>query len=100
MASTSALIQRDGDIVNYVDGTGTIKFGLPNGNYLLAISHRNHLSVMSASVALDTACKVVDFSDGSIPTYGTNAQTTFGMPAGVSAMWSGDGNNSLVCPSQ
>ena len=97
LASTSALLQRDGDVVNYVDGTGTIKFGLAAGNYLLAINHRNHLGVMSGTLALDAACKVIDFSDGSIPTFGSNAQTTFGTPSGVSALWAGDsdGNNEV-----
>ena len=97
LASTSALLQRDGDVVNYVDGTGTVKFGLPAGNYLMSINHRNHLGVMSGTLALDAACKVIDFSDGSIPIYGSNAQTTFGTPSGVSALWAGDsdGNNEV-----
>ena len=63
----------------------------------MSINHRNHLGVMSGTLALDAACKVIDFSDGSIPIYGSNAQTTFGTPSGVSALWAGDsdGNNEV-----
>jgi hypothetical protein len=97
LVSTSALVQRDGDVVNYVDGTGTLKFGLADGNYILAIQHRNHLGVMSETLALDSACKVIDFTNGSIVTFGANAQTSFGLPTGISALWAGDvlGNNQI-----
>lgn len=42
-ATRSALIQRDGDIVD-VDGLSPVTFNsLANGNYVIGIKHRNHL---------------------------------------------------------
>jgi hypothetical protein len=97
LESRSALVQRDGDVVSYIDGTGTIKFGLTSGNYSLSINHRNHLGVMSSTLALDSSCKVIDFSNGSLTTFGSNAQTIFGVPSGVTALWAGDvlGNSQI-----
>ncbi len=41
----SALIQRDGDIVD-IDGVSPVTFNnLPDGNYLLTVRHRNHLGL-------------------------------------------------------
>jgi hypothetical protein len=41
----SALIQRDGDIVD-VDGISPVTFnGIADGNYILAVRHRNHLGL-------------------------------------------------------
>jgi hypothetical protein len=45
LQTRSALIQRDGDIVD-VDGTSPVTFNnLPDGNYILAVRHRNHLGL-------------------------------------------------------
>lgn len=46
--SRSALIQRDGDIVD-VDGVTPATFIGPAGSYFIALRHRNHLGVMSAT---------------------------------------------------
>ena len=48
VASRSALVQRDGDVVE-VDGTSSVRHGVPNGNYFLAVRHRNHLGVMKST---------------------------------------------------
>ncbi|MEM6720839.1 MAG: hemagglutinin protein, partial [Bacteroidota bacterium] len=92
----SALLQRDGDIVA-VDGISPVSFDVNAGNYKIVIKHRNHLGIMSANtIALSSTTTTVDFTDGSTPTFGSNAQTTFGMPAGVTAMWTGNVNGDAI----
>ncbi|MBW1298303.1 hypothetical protein GBO31_22550 [Aquimarina litoralis] len=44
IASQSALLQRDGDIVD-VDGISPLSFVMPEGDYYLMIQHRNHLRI-------------------------------------------------------
>ncbi|MGF2413836.1 MAG: hypothetical protein ACQUYJ_16010 [Ferruginibacter sp.] len=45
LQTRSALIQKDGDIVD-VDGVSPVTFNnLANGNYIIAIRHRNHLGL-------------------------------------------------------
>ncbi len=86
----SALLQRDGDIVA-TNGTGTLQFNAPAGNYFIVVKHRNHLGIMSAStVALANVITRLDFSDGTTVAFGTDAQTTFGMPNGTLGLWAGD----------
>ncbi len=89
----SGLLQRDGDIVS-VDGFTPLSFNIAPGNYYVGIKHRNHLGIVSSNpIALDATWNRLDFSNGNVPTFGSHAQTTFGMPAGVSALWAGDVNN-------
>ena len=91
VASKSALLQRDGDILD--ENYQTLSFTIPFGDYYIAIQHRNHLGVMTnVTVPLSDASTTTNFTDGSIATYGNNAQTTYGMPSGISAMWAGDVN--------
>lgn len=91
--SQSALLQRDGDIVD-VDGTSSLSFTAMPDNYFIAIKHRNHLGIMSSNtITLSTIATTVDFTDSATPiTFGTDAQTTYIMPTGVAAMWAGDAN--------
>ncbi len=91
--SRSALLQRDGDVVD-VDGLSPLAFNLSAGNYYVVIKHRNHLGIMSASTILldNTSVAQIDFTNGSISTFGTNAQTTYGMPTNIRGMWAGDAN--------
>ena len=93
IASRSALLQRDGDIV-HTDGVSPIYFSASTDNYYIVVNHRNHLGVMSNNtVMLSQSVTTVDFTDSSFTTYGNNAQTTIGMPPGVQAMWAGDVNS-------
>lgn len=88
--SRSALLQRDGDVVD-VDGTSILNFWTDEDTYYIAINHRNHLGIMSIGAFTFNASNTIDFTpSGSVATYGNNAQTTFGMPDGVAAMWSGN----------
>jgi len=98
VASQSALLQRDGDIVA-IDGVSNIEFAsLPTGNYHIAIKHRNHLGIMtSTAIALSDTTVIVDFTDSNSQiTFGSNAQTVFGMPNNIVAMWTGNVNADTI----
>jgi pimeloyl-ACP methyl ester carboxylesterase len=94
-ATRSALIRRDGNVVD-MDGVSPVYFNyiLP-GEYFVAIKHRNHLGVMTASaISLNTTTTtVIDFTSPATATYGTNAQKNIN---GVMAMWAGDVNGDGV----
>ncbi len=89
----SALLQRDGDIIDE-SKSQEIEIMAPPGDYYVSIKHRNHLGVMTAStVNLSIINTLLDFRDGTQLTYGINAQTREGMPSGKLGMWAGDMNN-------
>lgn len=96
VASTSALLQRDGDILD--ENYQTLEFEVADGNYYVVIKHRNHLGIMTANtVALSKTPAIVDFTIANNQiTFGSNAQTTFGMPSGIVAMWAGNANEDSV----
>ncbi|MEM9679843.1 MAG: hypothetical protein AAF901_05925, partial [Bacteroidota bacterium] len=91
--SRSALLQRDGDVVD-VDGISDLDFSTVDATYYVVINHKNHLGIMtSQAIDFSSGSVSIDFTDTSTPmTYGTNAQTTFGMPSGILAMWAGNVN--------
>jgi len=85
--SRSALLQADGDVVE-VDGFSPVLFPVPQDNYYVVIGHRNHLMVMSqSSIALAGTPTVIDLTNGSAATYGTDAQKVDG---GSYLLWAGD----------
>ena len=87
VASRSALVQRDGDVVD-TDGLSPVSFTLPPGEHHVAIRHRNHLGVMTAnSVALTPTPVSVDLTQSSTSTYGTNACRVEGA---LQLLWCGD----------
>jgi hypothetical protein len=62
IASQSALLQRDGDVVS-PDGSSSLQFSTPESSYYIAITHRNHLGVLSANpVALNNTVTFVDMT--------------------------------------
>ena len=75
VATRSALIQSDGDVVD-VDGTSNVRFMVPDGSYYVCLKHRNHLGVMTAAPIPFTATETVsiDFTDTETATYGSHAQ--------------------------
>ena len=91
VATRSALLQRDGDVVD-VDGSLPLRFNLaPSGDYFVAVRHRNHLGVSTLQpVLLSPFPTTIDFSDPATETYGSNAQTTVN---GKKALWPGDLNS-------
>ncbi|GAB4040316.1 beta strand repeat-containing protein [Spirosoma gilvum] len=74
IATQSALVQRDGDVVD-ADGTSPLSFSVGAGNYYVVIRHRNHLGVATLNtLALSSTVVTVDFTALAMQTYGTNAQ--------------------------
>nr|WP_321236141.1 CSLREA domain-containing protein [uncultured Psychroserpens sp.] len=90
----SALLNRSGYILG-VNGQNNLRPSLPKGDYYIVIKHRNHLGIMTASpITINNNTALIDFADTNNDiTYGTNAQSTFGMPEDISSMWAGDANN-------
>ncbi len=70
LATKSALVQRDGDIVNAADGMSALNFNLPVGSYFISVKHRNHLGVMtSEAIALSSNSALVDFTSTTLGNY-------------------------------
>ena len=87
LATRAALLQRDGDVVAE-DGTSPVAFLANSGNYHVVLKHRNHLGVMTAApISLGANAAVLDLTQPSTPTYGTEARRTVG---GISTLWSGN----------
>lgn len=88
ITTRSALVQRDGDVVD-VDGTSYLTF--PNtvaGPYFVSIKHRNHLGVMTVAAGdLSPIVQRFDFVDTSFVSHGTNAMIE---KNGQNYMWAGD----------
>ena len=90
--SKSALLQRDGDIVG-TDGTTRIAF-TSKGFYYVAIQHRNHLGIMTSTARrIYPKSFYLNFQDGFINTYGSNAQVQYNSSPNKWAMWAGDAND-------
>lgn len=88
---TSALLQRDGDVVA-LDGVSDITLGVVPNNYYIVLKHRNHLGVMSANpVAVTETGTAINFTSSTTATYGTNAQIS--LSNGDLALWAGDTNS-------
>jgi choice-of-anchor B domain-containing protein len=86
-ASRAALIQRDGDVVA-VDGVSPVSFSEPVADHHLAIRHRNHLGIMSATpLRISIAERNYDLTDGSVPLFGNQATKTIGT---AQCLWSGN----------
>ncbi len=91
LATRSALVQRDGDVVG-LDGTNILELpgSFDGQSYYVAIRHRNHLGAMTNStVTLSATTPLVDFTDTNTQIYGTNAMKLVG---GVPTLWSGNTN--------
>lgn len=82
----SALLQRDGDVVD-VDGISPVLLQVDSGQYYISVRHRNHLGVMTQHPILLQNNTMVDFTLGQ--TYGIGAQKTIGL---VKTMWDGNCN--------
>lgn len=89
IASRCALVQRDGDVVA-TNGSSPVSFGLPAGDYYVAVRHRNHLGVITANtVALGAAPSLVDLTLPGTAVFGTNARKNV---EGTMVLWPGDAN--------
>ncbi len=90
VATRSALLQRDGDVVG-TDGNLPLQFNVAPGNYKLALRHRNHLGVMTLNaVALSSVTTFVDFTSAATATFGTNARKSITGTFPAQVLWAGD----------
>lgn len=106
LQTRSALLQRDGDIVD-VDGTSPVTFNnLADGNYIITVRHRNHLGLSldqsnpknfteTQSLA-GNAGRLADLTvAGDAGLYGTSSafvNITLPGPLTVNALWGGNAN--------
>ncbi len=90
VSTQSALLQRDGDVVG-MDGVSPVRFWeVAPGQYHVSVRHRNHLGVMTNQVFnLSSVTTVVDFSNPTVPLYGT---MPCGMDGNKRVLWLGDAN--------
>ena len=75
----SALLLRNGSIVD-TDGTSPVVFSQVQGDFYLAIAHRNHLTVMSSSTHTfsSTATTSIDFTNTANVSGGSSALISLG----------------------
>ena len=103
VATRSALVQRDGDVVD-VDGVSMLEFAstVP-GAYFVSVNHRNHLGAMTATaISLSATGTLVDFADVATPLWDQPVGPNYdgveqfelfdagGAPTGLQALWAGD----------
>ena len=102
VASKSALINRAGYVVSYIDGTSSVKVdGITDGSYYVAVKHRNHLAVRSSgTLVLDETLETWDFTSAMAQAndIGNGNTPMAEVEANVFGMWGGDvnGNNSIT----
>ena len=94
-----ALVQRDGDIVEYSDGITSLTFNntcaTADTTYYVSVKHRNHMGVMTANpVAFDSGDPVsLDFTTGDLETFTkTNSivESQASLGGGLRALWGGN----------
>ena len=89
--ATSALLQRDGDVVA-TDGTSPVFFEASSDNYYVAVSHRNHIAIATnAVVSLSGDSTTVDFTNN-LTTIKGGISAVSEVNEGVYAMVAGDAN--------
>jgi choice-of-anchor A domain-containing protein len=94
LTTKSALIQRDGDIVD-VDGTSAIRFNsIGPGSYHFTIRHRNHLTAMTGNTVVLNADipSLVDLKGETTGSYG-GGNARISIRNGYHALWAGDMNS-------
>ena len=87
IAARSALLQRDGDIVE-VDGVSPIRMTATPGSYRVALLHRNHLPVLTqAALLMGPGLTTLNLTDGSLSAHVPDA---FVVRNGRYLLWAGD----------
>lgn len=94
--TAAGLLLADGTVVNPSTGTGGLVIGVPEDDYYLAIAHRNHLRIRTASTQhiAPSAPLALDFTNGSVALQETSpgtAQVT--LPGGSLGLQAGDANH-------
>jgi hypothetical protein len=78
LATQSALLQRDGDIVD-VDGVSPVSFAtLPESSVYVALRHRNHFGIRTNATSSTGSLITIDFNDPAVGLFGTNGMITVG----------------------
>lgn len=97
LKTRSALVQRDGDVVESTDGISPLTFtGAVGESYYVSVKHRNHLGAMtSGAIAMNAVGTLVDFTT-------MTAAQTYNLPGydgfeqvdvnGKMALWAGNSN--------
>ncbi|MFK5878289.1 MAG: hemagglutinin protein [Flavobacteriaceae bacterium] len=90
--SQSALLQRDGDVVN-VDGVSVLSFDQQLGNYFVSIAHRNHLGIITANMIplSSSVTNLLLTTNTALIQGGSNAVADLGN--GTFALYAGDYDN-------
>ena len=87
VATRCGLLQKDGDIVG-LDGVSSLVLSAIPGSYYVAVRHRNHLGIMTASaIALSGTAVSIDFRQAATSTWGTQARKDLG---GLWGLWCGN----------
>ena len=87
VASRSALLQRDGDVVA-MDGLSSVNMIIGAGSYHVAVRHRNHLGTITEdTITFASGAMNVDFTLLSTDLFGTQPQKQVGARR---ALWAGD----------
>ncbi len=91
----SALVQRDGDVVE-VDGSAPVSFALPaDASYFPVVRHRNHLGVQLGEEVLYSECVVSQTDFRSLPPEGFYAFNGLNpaqrLISGAYVLWAGNG---------
>ncbi len=89
-AARSALLQRDGNVVD-LDGVSPVAFAdVAADDYYLIVKHRNHIGVMSAMpIAFSATTTVVDFTGDIAGVFG-NVNGIASLEDGKLGLYSGD----------
>lgn len=91
VASKSAIVRKDGCVVDATTGQALCFENMKNDSYFVAVRHRNHLDVMTQSpVFLDDQPFDVDFTDPNTQTVGIGDQNP--LANGKLGLWGGDAN--------
>ncbi len=91
LATRSALIQADGDVVD-VDGTSPVIFmNKPAGNYYVSVRPRHHLGVMTTTAIPLSRISTTTYDFKTGDAYGGSSGLKM-MSDGVFALWQGDLN--------
>ncbi len=95
LQSRVALLQRDGDVVD-LDGVSPVAIPANAANYILAVGHRNHLSVRipnGVGISLnESASTTYDFTTGLGQAFGVNPMKQVQITPPVFALWGGNAN--------
>ena len=92
--SRAALLKNDGTLLD-VDGSTGVTFNVAGaGNYYIAIKHRNHFGIISASTVALPNSPAYDFTTSQTQANGTNPMVA--LSDGPFGMYSGDANQDAI----